>query len=190
MGLRLWRKLESAHTEEALCAGSGMTNPPVQARTREGTHDGALQLRAGRAICFSLYSYRTLDGDCRSRPGRWIFVGLNPSMQVDHHGVAVAADYVTVHVPRRPSGGVDAVRLVLRVVLGALEAVIPGHPFHRVVLMGAREGEDEHLALEARDDQLRRVIDIDAVGGRNRITAFAAGLNAFGHKDGQRARLD
>ncbi len=45
-------------------------------------------------------------------------------MEVDNHGVAVAADHVPVHVPRRPPGRVDAVGLVLRIMFRALKAMV------------------------------------------------------------------
>ena len=97
-------------------------------------------------------------------------------MQIDNHGIALAPDYVSVEVPGGTPGRVDAVGLVLRIVFGALEATVIRHPLHRVVLMRARQREHEDVPLEAHDDQLCGVIDIDGVRGGNRIPSLVATL--------------
>ena len=62
-----------------------------------------------------------LHRDRCCRPARGIFIRLNPLVQVDHDRVAIAPDDVAVHVPRRATFRVKAVRLVLRIVFRALE---------------------------------------------------------------------
>ena len=100
-------------------------------------------------------------------------------MQIDEHGVTIAANHVAVHVPGRPSGRMNAVRRVLGIMFRALEAVIFWQPLHRVVLVGTRERKHIDVTLGAGHNELRRPVHVHAVARWNRVPGFGAVLNPF-----------
>ena len=77
---------------------------------------------------------------------------------VDSHRVAFLRDWQPIQVARGAAADVQAVREVVRVVLGALELVVLRHPLHRRVLVRARQREGVNVAVRADENDLRRAV--------------------------------
>src|SRR5690242_18140601 len=105
------------------------------------------------------------ERDERGIPSSRVGVLLVQHREVYDHRLPGPPDREAVHPPRGAAGDELAVGLVLRLVLGALEAMIVGQPAERGVLVRAREREGIHVTLEPHQDHLRVLVDRGAVGG-------------------------
>ena len=102
-------------------------------------------------------------------PVRRILILLEHLVEVDDEVVPGPLNGETVHPACGAPFDEDPVRLVLRVVLGALEAVIRLIPPQCRVLMRAGQVEGLRLPLPAHEDHLVLFVDLRAVGGRDRV---------------------
>src|SRR6185437_3135452 len=90
----------------------------------------------------------------RRVPARRIFVLLVHRIHVDRHLVADALDAEPIHAPRRPTADELTIRLILRMVLRALEPVVGVVPAQRGVLVRTGEIERVNGVLPAHENHL------------------------------------
>jgi hypothetical protein len=82
-----------------------------------------------------------------------------------------------------------SIRLILRIVLRTLKAIVLLYPFHRGVFMRARESEGEDVVLITNQNHLRLAVDIGAVaGGYGILTLVGAFSMDFENRKGDRIR--
>src|SRR5688500_1293864 len=107
-------------------------------------------------------------------PLREVGVFLVELVHVDGDRGADEPHGVAVHAAGRATLDERAVGAVLRLVLRALEAIVPGIPAQRGVLVRTGEREGVYRLAAAREDHLVRLVDLHAVGGGHGIGALLA----------------
>src|SRR5260221_1676927 len=95
---------------------------------------------------------------------------------VDVHGDVRPRELhrVTIHAACCAPFDEGAVRTIPRLVLRALEAIVPAFPAQRRVLMRARQGERVHRLTHTRENHLVVLVDLYAVATRDGIQLFLA----------------
>ncbi len=132
---------------------------------------------------------RLLRLDESGVPTGGIFVGFKPVLQVDDDIGIFFTNDKSIQIAGRTARCVSTVRCVLRVVLAALKAMILRQPLDRGVFVRTGQREGVHVVLEAHEDYLCLMINVDAIRGRNRITFFVRSASPYrfdDRKTGQR----
>jgi len=139
-------------------------------------------------------AFRTLYFHERCDPLFTVFVLPIELVDVDANRSAVLHDREAIHVPSRPAALCDvlAIGLKLRVMLPARERVVMLVPFERSVLVWAREIERVHSSFPSHQNHAVRLVDLRAVGERERIGVYRVGrAPGFGkcHRHRERVRF-